>query len=359
MHPHLIDWFRDVHIHPDPKEIERRWKAAKDYITEPSRSSVIRLLRLFLFEQAEPSQNKAFTDELLALDPTFPVAGNDPELRVMAGVIMVAAFQSSSKLADAFGLGLQAAAFPGRKMQPAKGEIVDEAQVYIDAEAERMRPGDFVRVLQIDEAPVLARFKAIRELDATNDEAISVAESAFVEALAAAVQNNADALVQAINRLAEESALLWWVFGAYSTALHRRVKEFTGVEYALTAAGEAAERTHVLPPPHSAGALLARALDNCSDGSSQRSVAISDFIGASEAGWRKNQLGKLKFQDCSDLLPITTGLAKFEELRDMTALSNVLSNVCPGVNPAHELSPAKAAHQFYNELMFLDALGRL
>lgn len=315
MHPHLIDWFRNVNIDSDPTLVERRWQTAEEYSKALSRSSIPRLLRLFLFQKPDATENKWFTDGLLALDKEFPVANNAEQLRLMAGVVMVTTFDDGSADGCAFALGLRAAVFPKRSTLPAQPEILVEAETYLETEAERQRPGHF------DDAP----------------------ESRLAEQ---------------IRRLAEETGLLWWVISEYSTSLRRRTPGLTAPAYALIAAAEAADRTQILPPPPSADALLARVLKPCKSGP-KKTLTLVDFWAAADAAWRAGLLRSVNFSDCSDFVPVTTGIAKCEEFGEATNAAQVVPRLCPGVSIEHPLTPAEAAQQFYVELMFLKALDAL
>ena len=111
MHPHLFDWFRNVHIKPDPTVVEQRWKVASTFGQKLSRGSILRLLGLFLFPTPDTAEVKWLTEEFLALDGEFPVTNNAEEVRLMAGVVMSTTFDQSSSGGDAFALGLRSAAF--------------------------------------------------------------------------------------------------------------------------------------------------------------------------------------------------------------------------------------------------------
>jgi hypothetical protein len=356
MHRHLIEWFRNVHIHPDPKVIEQRWKTAQEYGEKLSRASVPLLVRLFLFPKTETEQIESFSRELLALDKEFPVTGNTEEVRLMAGVVMVTTFGASSLKGDAFALGLRAATFPGRAIQPAQSAILAEAETYLQVEAERQRPGNFLHSLVCPEDALVNKRKVIRQAAETGDAAkIGVAEAAYIKLYCATFKEGHDALAGQIRRLAEESALLWWVLGEYSTYLKRRVAELTAVAYALVAAAEAADRTHILPPPFSSPALLSRALKPCKS-ASKKSLSLIDFLGAADPNWRKECLKSVTFGDCTDLVPTMTGLAKLEEFGELSGAEQVFTRLCPGLSIAQALSASEATYQIYSELMFLRAL---
>ena len=153
------------------------------------------------------------------LDKEFPVTSNTELLRLMAGVVMVATFREASADACAFALGLRAALFHKRRTLPAQPEILVEADTYLQLEAEKRRPS----------------------FNDVHDDGLPVA------------------LAGQVRRLAEETELLWWVLGEYSTSLKRPASELTAPAYALIAAAEAADRTQILPPPASIDALNPRA----------------------------------------------------------------------------------------------------
>jgi len=359
MHPYLIDWFRNIYINPDPGVIEKRWKAAQIYGAKLSRGSVALLLRLFLFAETNTDQAKEFTDALLVLDKEFPVTGNTEELRLMAGVVMLTTFLDLSKAGTALALGLRAAVPPGRKSQPVQPAMLVEAETYLRKQAEEQRPGHFGPVPQMTDISFVAEYEAMKKAEITGDAAvIQAAQTKYHAALETAFRNSHLALAGQVQRLAEESALLWWVIGEYSTSLKRQTADLSSKEYALIAGAEAADRTQILPPPASVGALLNRAISPCK-ASSKKSLALGSFLGGVDSEWRTERLKILKFADCTDLVPLVTGLAKSQELGNAETAVELLPKLCPGLDGKMALSPLEAAEQFYVELLFLRALVNL
>ena len=344
MHPHLIDWFRDVEINPDQNVVEQRWNAAAEFAEHLSRASVPRLLRLFLFSRPDSDEVKWLTDELLPLDPKFPVSNNARIARLMAGVVMITTFDGSSPKGYAFALGLRIAPFLDRSLEQAQPAIVAEAETYLQAEAEKQRPNDFGQ----GATAVIAHTEA-----AANKAGLP--DLAYQQAVATAINGMAGR----VRRLGEETALLWWVLTEYSDSLKRHTPDLKTIEYALVAGAEAADRTDVLPPPRSIRPLIARALKPCKPGRKRGTLTLGDFLGAADSGWRADQLKKLDFTDSVDLMPIVTGLAKCQEFGSPENAVQVLPKLCPGLDLEHALSAEEAAYQFYGELMFLKALGAL
>lgn len=356
MHTHLIDWFRNLHINPDPAVVEKRWSLAEAYLEKMSRGQIPRLIRIFLFAPQDLAEVKGFAAELLALDKEFPVTGNTEEVRLMAGVVMVASFDSSQN-GDAFAMGLRSAAFPGRKLEPVLPAIISEAEEYLASEAGKVRPIHFNQVPASSEAALATAYKKMKEAEAADDASEKPkAQAAYQKAIAKAIQDSHSTLANQVKRLSEETALLWWVLSEYSTSLKRRTAEMSPVSYSLAAASEAADRTHVMPPPSCSNELLIRALKPCEVGAVS-TFPIAEFLTAADNEWRVALLKKIDIAGVTDLVPLLLCLAKYQEFGDADSAIKVIPRLCPGFTTERRLSPEEASHQFYAELMFLKALA--
>jgi hypothetical protein len=243
-------------------------------------------------------------------------------------------------------------------LKTARPEILAEAEKYLQRAAEEQRPGDFESPAAPGAASLSTKYKALRQAEASGDAALASSAETIYHKEITTIGKAQGELAGQIRRLAEESSLLWWVFNEYSPLLDRGAGSLTAPAYALVAGAEAAQRTHILPPPQSASALLHRALKPCKPGT-KKAVPLIDFITITEDGWRKQLLKDIDFGDCGGLLPMATALAKFDELGDGAATAKVLSKLCPGIAPERSYAPGDTAYQFYNELMFLKALTTL
>lgn len=315
MHKNTIDWYRQVHITLDAPLAEKRWATAEAIAKDLSRARIIALLRLYLFPPANTDFTQQFTNEIITLDPEFPIKNNKQDLRLMAGLVMVASFEEGSNEADAFGLGLRAANFPAKRVQPIEPEILALGEKYLAEKANRLRPNNF------------------------DTDSVELGKE----------------LTRRVEQLAEECALLWWVLVEYSDALNRPLNELASEEYAFTAAVEAAKRTVTLPPPPSIGPLLARALQSCK--SAEKKLVLSDYIKATNSSWRAAHVKIESVADCVDLTPLSAVLEKVEELGSAASALKAVVKHCPGLKGELSLIPAQASQQFYNELLFLRSLG--
>lgn len=352
MHPHTIDWLRNVEINADVALAEKRWAVAAKYGEKLSRTQIINLIQLFLFPKPPAALVTAYTSELLKLDPEYPVSGNSESVRVMAGLVMATSFTAgSSNYADAFALGLRAAQLGGIRGQPVVPAIMVEAASYLLREAAAQRPNDFLAEHEAHGAKLLKKFEAISEAEATGDVAkIQKARKDYHTAIPDR------ALGRRMTQLAEESQLLWLVVSDFSPTLSKPTTELTAAEYSLVIANEALERISLLPAPPAVEALLGRALKHCKP--AKKKVSLSELLDATNVDWRRKQVAATENSDCRSLLPLCTALEKMEETGDANVAAQCIPKLCPGVKADLALWPEEAAKQYFSELSFLEALTK-
>jgi hypothetical protein len=346
MHVLLIDWLRQIHLNADTTLATKRWKLAQAFAKKATRKDVVQLLRAFLFSPAPADLISTLTTQMLALDKEFPASNNAEEVRLIAGVIMVAAFEEGTHEADAFALGIKACSFPSSRCKPAQPAIVAEAEKYMITEANRVRPPAFGTAK--DREAIATELEGFVAGTASNE--AEPTKSACAE-LAEALHSRYGLQLR---RLAEETSVLWWLIGGYSPSLNQPMAKLNASAYAFIAAAEAVERISVLPPPPSMPAVMARVLDNCK---AAKTRTLLDVVAATDPDWRSKFLPSLARDGCADLLPVTTALAKTEEVGDTETLAKTLPKACPGVSPDLAISAHDAATQFYNELIFIKALA--
>jgi hypothetical protein len=345
MHPLLIDWLRKNNFNADTAFATKRWKLAQGVAGKSSRKDVLQLLRAFLFENSSPEVISGLTRKFLEFDKEYPASNNKEDVRLQAGVVMVAGFEQRTFDGDALALGLRAAAFPAERCKPAHTGIIEEALKYIEQEALTIRPTDF----DSDHTSEIVEKLEAYGVSVTDAEQRKTAQEALADKLD-------DLYRQPLRRLTEEIGLLWWLLGGFSPTLKQETGSIDATAYALIAAAEAAERTQLLPPPPSIYAILRRALASCK-GAKRGKTTFKDFVAEADSTWRKKFVEDYSVADCADLVPFATALTKTNEAGDADILTKVIPNTCPGVSSDMELAPWEAAQQFYNELIFLKALS--
>jgi hypothetical protein len=357
MHPHLIDWFRNIHLHPEVDVIKKRWDTASKYAKSSTSADVCSLLRLFLYSKPDEGERKKFEDALLKLDVEFPVKGNEEELRLMAGIVMITTFTARSERGVAFALGLKSATALKRQLDPAHDEIIRESDRFLSEESERQRPRNFDESVPNHEDGLVESFRAVEASRDGEEGELESSERKYQQDILAAIRSSHDLLANQVRRLAEESALLWWMTNEFSDSLDCRTADVSASKYAIVAAVEAADRTHLLPPPRSMRALFIKAVGQCKKANSP--ITLEQVLSGVGASWRKEFVKALDIKHCSDLVPLMTGIVKAEEFGSLKSSLEVLPNLCPGVVAGSSSPPWMFSFATYIELMFIRALKRL
>lgn len=356
MHKHTIDWYIQVNITADAVLAEKRWATAVAYAKTLNRQKVLQLLRLFLFGIGDSQYQQEFTNELIKLDPEFPVSKNTQELRMMAGLVIVTTYEKHSEVTNAFALGIRAADFPSGRIQPVQPAMIGETNDILERQARDLRPDDFRGT---DGSPLtralVAKNKDVAEAEVSGDDDKKTnATKNYRKSVIDAIESSHELLAKRISRLAEESSLLWWLVVGYSDVLQKPISELTSDSYAFAGAAEAADRTNIVPPPPSIRPLFRKVFQGCKP--SQKKSTLADYVKAANAKWRSAYLTSVNASDCFAVCPVTAALAKTEELGSPAQAFKVLRKISPGVKADIQLAPEEAAVQLYNEILFLRAL---
>ncbi len=346
----LIDWLRQLHLNADNTLAAKRWNLAGELAEKVGPKEAVQMMRVFLFPDSIAQHLQALTELVLSHDREFPATGNAEEIRLFSGIVMLASIEKRPELTDVFALGIRAASFPKHRCNPPQRAIVDDLAKYLDAKSNAFRPNDFG--VAFHRQALLNALKTFRNESGPEDESKNSQNSENLET------ELRRSFGEPLQRISEESGLLWWLLGGYSPQLNQDTFSMSSDSYSLVAAWEAAERTQLLPPPPSIYPILNQVLINCK-GRRKPKPTLKVILGAVDASWRSRFVGAHMSQDCADLAPITTALAKLEDLEDITGLAKIFSKVCPNVALDLALPPVEASRQLFNEIIFLKALSRL
>ena len=351
-HPNFYHWHARAELKPDVSILEPRWNAAAKFAGKLSPGDILSLLLLVLFPGAEPEFAKRFSEALVKDEPTFPPDKNAELLRVMAAASVYSQLEKPSNAADALALGLQAAAFPQGRIEPICEDVMTRSEEYLGGESERRRPEIDAGLLERTEKQAEAHFAALKKaVEANTPIEVGKATEALGRGVIGVIKESHQQLGKVIGRLAEESQFLWWLIGTRSLLLKRLRDQLTQEAYAFPAAAEAEKRVTLLPPAASVVSLIEEVLSQCGKGG-RASLLLSELIASVDTDW---------VQTVASVLPVP----------DVTPLSVLLAerkgNVKPNMATLKRLrisaktktTPVEASIQYFKELMFLRAMGKV
>ena len=350
MHLNFYHWHARVELKPEVPLLEPRWNAAAKFAEKPSAADIRSLLALVLFPGAEPEFAKRFTEALVKLEPTFPPDHNAEILRVMATASVHSCLETSSNIADAFALGLKAAAYPPGRIEPICQDILVRADEYHAAESERMRPQIPDGQPGKAEGQAKAKLAELKKaVESNNVQAIGQATEPACTAILTALKDNREQFGGAMRRLTEESQFLWWLIGRRSPALNARRESLTTDAYALPVAAEAAERVALLPPAPCIESLIDEALAQCTQ-AKRPAMSFEELVDAVDASWLQRAGAA---PTSPELTPVAAVIATRRGGGSLDA--KYLKHL--RIPPKTKIAPAEAARQYFRELMFLRALA--
>jgi hypothetical protein len=262
------EWYRQAEIEPKPGELGERWKGVETLKAKSDTEYAANLVRLHFSLAGLPDDfvgdfRKIFFD----IDSTFRMAGNDNELRVLAGAILFEMIQRNDAFSDGVALVVLAAAFPELRKKAPLDDLLKAAQKHI------FDRGVAVRSIALKGKAAMNDIDTMLNTWKTNIAAGAAPAWAEVEVLLRALSDNVGKVNQNVDArfassqrqhdvLLEESNIIWWLFGG---AVRDSQKQYSGLpvaEAALSTAKDLSSLTQVFPPPIASPVYLERALGN-------------------------------------------------------------------------------------------------
>jgi hypothetical protein len=278
------EWYRQVEIEPKPGELDERWKAVESLKSKTDPEYVANLVRLHFSLTGLPDDFTGdFRNVFFDIDSTFRMAGNDNEVRVLAGAVLVEMIQRTDAHADGVALVVLAAAFPELRKKAPLEDLLKVAQKHI------FDRGIAVRNVAAKGKVALVDVETTLNTWKTNIAAGAVPAWADIEVLLRALSDNITKVNQNVDArlissqlqhdvLLEESNIIWWLFGG---AVRNSQKQYAGLsaaEAALTTAKDLSSLIHVIPPPIASPVYLERALGD----HVATSITLEDVAGVGE-----------------------------------------------------------------------------
>jgi hypothetical protein len=322
MNPLFGEWYRKAGIQPTNETLTNRWNGIEAYTKKIDPAKVLELVRCFVRLPWKKETNKQeFIADFQARDAAFPVRDNALELEVLAGSTVIACIDQSPKYSDFASCVMDAAAARGLRQAPVVPEI-----------------------LAITEEHIFKRSAAIRQL-AHRDKVIGAKHDDLMEAVKAAAAANQvtqlapplDAVLRALNETvnkvalsteaalislernvrlyAEESNIVWWVFGGTSRDIAEPFAKINSKGFAAVLAGkELAELTESIPGPRASVAYLDKTLG----ATNEKKITLAEIAQELPQEWT----ARIRTNDeLLDLCPILYTIHEVAQKRDPKGIS--------------------------------------
>jgi hypothetical protein len=339
-----------------PEEITSRRKAIEKINSEEEPSFWFNTLKIALRQPVEAQFISDFSNYFKQYDESFPLADNENLISNLACCSVAQRIETNDYLSDVLSIGIQSFLFCHPEATFQISDFVPFARNKWIEECTRLR--------SIESATLSVSTMTFTKGDVKNtvntQEAFDEIKAHFVKIQKdiAAVNGQVNKLInhnENVAVLAEETDMLWWVFGGRS----RDTNEiFTSVEFPISIvrlAKETAELTKILPGFANIASILAKSIDsNLKQESVKKDATLTDYVNATTDQLEKDLLAYC-VPELDFATPFLTSLKIRSELgTEREAWTKVMSGKYK-VNLAEATLPFELAKQLYLELMLSKA----
>lgn len=313
MHTDFAEWFRSAGVELQDDVLLKRW-AGVDAITAGP-EEILSLVELFFgFYDATEAFTASFRVPLQQADAAIRMRDNNVELSVLAGAKLVSIMEGNSiELGDFAAMALVSCAAQNLRNAPCVSEIPERATSHLSRRS--------VNRNQLD-------------LNAMSKDGGPSAEI---------VQLQRDLAV-----VAEETNVLWWVFGESSRDLNKRWEEFAVSQMTLLAGKELADLTRMVPGPAAASALLDRVV-KIAKAKPPAHVLVNEAIAGVPLTWRQNYAKNHCPARLLNLCPVSHGIKMSVELAEGDAWAQAFPNLAKIRDG--KIAPRLLAYQVFIECL--------
>jgi hypothetical protein len=360
VHQDFADWLRVVSIEPQADELQKWWQAVEAFSKASSAGDLAELARLFYGLPLRDARFLGrFRAAFKATDDAFRMKDNDAEIRVLAGATLVNHFRDDQdEWGPAAALALVCANCQGLRAAPV-GEIVTLAEEKLAGDSASLRGA--MRETPIPALDLSEELRALKGAFSHNT----------VTNLTEPLMNVIQAVCEAVGRLnawaveaekqqalrAEESQVLWWLFGGHSRDPVSAFSELKPPSACIVGARDLADLTSRIPGPFAAESFLASVI-KLAHAKLDGKASIADAIGACPTDYLTRFLSGLDVASLGDLCPVHQAARTYLDSEGKKGWLTIFSNAV-GFKASEKIVPLDLAVQTYRERLVFRVLRDL
>jgi len=311
--PKFSTWLAKAKITPGSATIPQWWEAIDDFTAD--RADVVQLALVARKQAPTADFEDKFVKALQTADPSF-VKADRVALAVLAGAKLHNILKHDAGPMGKFTELLVAATYPATANHPAYlTDMVTLAHEWIADSSQERANWEYLK---------------------TGDSALEEGEEAT------------DALRKIAAASAEETNMLWWIFGETSRDLDQKFGDIDEGALALLAGSELADLTLALPGPV---AMIAFANRACRTGRAKPAsdIEVSKAVTALPIEWRKAFAAKWASMPFRSICPVANAITASVE--GTAAKWPARFTEASSWPKNHRMAPARLARQFYLECL--------
>ncbi|MES2654585.1 MAG: GTPase-associated system all-helical protein GASH [Bacteroidota bacterium] len=353
------DWYKSVDINLDEKVISNRKKAIRKVITKTNIDFWLDVVKIHFGIKPKESNKQEFVNEFRIADVTFPILDNDNLIKCLASIALCFKLEKeNSNLNNVISLAILNTNALGQ-FEPINhipvNDFANQNLINIPKD-ELIKEEDISRLDEIKNQLTLEEDEENgdeeeSEDDTDEDSTIQLSNEEQVEII-----TTVQSLARTNLKLLEETNVLWWIFGEYTTVTNQHFKDAGSQKMALAASKELSDLIQVSIGIASAKQLLNKVLLISNEGkTNNKKCNVPEVIKAFDDE-HKNKMLKDKKGLISEATPYlmalnkSIGFAEGENWVDPYKRSNYNGDI------EKEFELLTLSYQFYREFIFLKLL---
>jgi hypothetical protein len=312
MHNNFSEWFLAAGIEWPSEVLEKRWVGVETF--SAGRDEIVSLVELFFaFYEGNETFIENFRVPFKQADSAFRMKDNNRELSVLAGAKLVSIMENGSVLLGDFAsMALVSCGAQNLRASACVNDIAERAAKHLNARA-------------------IARSQPDPNAESEDDETTVLIKT----------------LQRDLNVVAEESNMLWWVFGETSRDTGKRWSDYSVAQAALMAGKELADLSRIAPGPAAAAALLDRVVKFVKP-KPPAHVVLKDAIAELPMDWRQNFTRPGCPPSLLNLCPVSHGIKLSVDLAEGDAWVQALPTSTK-TKGGGKIAPQLLAYQIFLE----------
>ena len=353
MHTDFAEWYRAAGIKPNGDDLPRRWEAVTAFpMNAPEIGNAARLFYgLPEVDQGFPQRIRV---ALQKADPAVQMSGNDREIALIAGALLVETIVNVDfPLAFCAAFSAVCPAAKNLRRNPLVPAIPEIASNELAGWSSERTYGDAESKTGPDKNLPAKGADDLRSLCQAGDVAALSEPLARLYQAVLKIQKSPAEFQHQLALQAEETNMLWWLFGEHSRDTNMQFSEFTPAAACLIGGKELADLTQELPGPIAAVAFLDKVVRK-SRKKFPALVTIEDAVNDTPREWRKKILERSGVDSIGNLAPIMEAVRASLRVEEGESWAAIYLHSA-GIKADGKLMPADLADQFYQENLLLQA----
>ncbi|MCI0718251.1 MAG: hypothetical protein L0338_04665 [Acidobacteria bacterium] len=360
MHKDFADWYNSISLRPSAETLAARWKAVETVAAGQKLKKIPDLARVFFKLPGGSPTVEELRTAAKEEDTTYLFDNDQAELSVLAGGVIAKLVSKSSTQAHAAALAVSCIEAQGLRRASRLQGVVDECMQYLAAESVRVREADQEPVKDMNVAHLTKRIAERGGVAAGDVNSVwNGVDAVLKEVLAQHTAHTSSintTVNKAVRRLAEQTDILWWLFGEHSLDGAKAFSDLSIPEACYWGARDLAALTRFIPGPFATPAFLTRMLRLVSN-QVPATVTIQKAVDACEKEWKERWLPELRLQQqMPELCPLLFAIEKSIEVGGGSGWTAAFDHAT-GLTANGKLAPAQLAAQVYHELLLARALS--